>query len=238
MLTKMQIAVLNIGMFTCKYQFERVYDAMPLIRRQKIDQLKNEKDKARSLAAELVLNYCITEYEHKENVEKDYIIKNLSKNDIEKSINSKMAFSYEISYQNGGKPIFAGINPICFNLSHAGDYAVCVVCNVPVGIDIEGKHKINEKVMKKCFSEKEKFWVNEILEEKQERFFRLWTAKEAVSKATGKGLSQIIEGIYFQMADKLVLESPCLKDIYNIYEINYLRNEGYCITIATEYGVK
>ena len=51
MLTKMQIAVLNIYMFTCKYQFKRAYDAIPLRRRQKIDQLKNEKDKARSLAA-------------------------------------------------------------------------------------------------------------------------------------------------------------------------------------------
>lgn len=59
-----------------------------------------------------------------------------------------------------------------------------------------------------------------------------------MSKATGKGLSQIIEGIYFQMGDKLILESQRLKDIYSIYEINYLRNEGYCITVAAEYGIK
>lgn len=237
-MTKMQIAVLNIGMFTCKYLFDKAYDVMPLRRKQKIDQLKNKEDKARSLAAELVLNYGVTAYKHKENVSKDCVIKSLSKNDIEKSINSKMAFSYEIEYQKGGKPMLIEMNPIYFNLSHAGDYAVCVVADVPVGIDIEGKHQMNEKVMRKCFSEKEKFWVNEILEEKQERFFRLWTAKEAVSKATGKGLSQIIEGIYFQMGDKLILESQRLKDIYSIYEINYLRNEGYCITVAAEYGIK
>lgn len=171
MLTKMQIAVLNIDMFTCKYLFKKAYDAVPLRRKQKIDQLKKEKDKARSLAAELVLNYCLTAYEDKQNIKKDCIIKKLSQSDIEKSINNKKAFLYEIDYQNGGKPILTGSNPIYFNLSHAGDYAVCIVANVPVGIDIEGKHKINEKVMKKCFSKKEQIWVNEILEEKQERFF-------------------------------------------------------------------
>ncbi len=45
MLTKMQIAVLNIYMFTCKYQFKRAYDAIPLRRRQKIDQLKMKRIK-------------------------------------------------------------------------------------------------------------------------------------------------------------------------------------------------
>ncbi len=236
MLTKMQIAVLNIYMFTCKYQFKRAYDAIPLRRRQKIDQLKNEKDKARSLAAECVLNYCLMEYK-KEEV-KNTEIKNLSENDIQKSITNEKAFSYEIEYQYGGKPMLKGSNPIYFNLSHAGDYAVCVVSNMSVGIDIEGKHKMNEKVMRKCFSEKEKNWVNENAQEKQERFFRLWTAKEAVSKATGKGLSQIVEGIYFQVGDKLILENKYLKDIYTIYEMNHLKNESYCITVAIEHNEK
>lgn len=53
-----------------------------------------------------------------------------------------------------------------------------------------------------------------------------------MSKATGKGLSQIIEGIYFQVKDNFVLENQCLKDVYSIYEINCLKNEGYCITVA------
>lgn len=232
MLTKIQAAVLNISIFTCRSDFEKAYDVVPLRRKQKIDQLKNQKDKARGLAAELVLNYCLMKYENKENVKEDCIIKKLSKSDIEKSISNEKAFSYEINYQYGGKPILTGSNSIYFNLSHAGDYAVCIVSNTSVGIDIEGKHKINEKVMKKCFSEKEEIWVNEILEEKQERFFRLWTAKEAVSKATGKGLPQIVEGIYFQVGDNFILENECLKNVYSIYEINCLRNEGYCITAA------
>lgn len=237
MLTKMQIAVLNISMFTYELGFERAYDIVPLRRKQKIDQLKNEKDKARGLAAEFVLNYCLMEYKDKENIEEN-CIKNLSESDIEKSINDKSAFSYEMEYQYGGKPMLTGINPICFNLSHAGDYAVCAVSNVPVGIDIEGRHQINEKVMKKCFSEKEKNWVNENEEKKQERFFRLWTAKEAVSKATGKGLSQIIEGIYFQVGDTLVLENEDLKSVYNICEVDNLRDEKYYITTAIKQSEK
>lgn len=260
MLIKIESVILNISMlntstFACKSLFERAYQAVPLRRRQRIDRLKNEKDKARSLAAELVLNDCLlqngfnvksgvevndeieleNEIEIKNKVElKNIRIKNLTKKDIEKSLTDKDAFLYEIEYQHGGKPILAGSNNIYFNLSHAGDYAICVVANTPVGIDIEGKREVNDNVIKKWFSKDEKNWINENLEEKQERFFRLWTAKESVSKATGKGLAQIMEGIYFKVGDSLVLENEELKDIYNIYENDSLKSEGYCITMVVK----
>lgn len=237
-----QGAGLNISMFVCKSQFERAYQAVPLRRKQKIDRLKNEKDKVRSLAAEVVLNYCLLQYSSLQSLSqknfddtaKNIQIKNLTQKDIEESLANEKAFLYEMKYQQGGKPILTGNSSISFNLSHAGDYAVCAVANTLVGIDIEGQHKMNEKVMKRYFSEAEKNWVNENAEEKKERFFRLWTAKEALSKATGKGLSQIMEGIYFKTGERLTLENQELKSSYTIYESDSLKNEGYCITIAAK----
>lgn len=251
----LNISMLNISIFTSKSFFENLYWTVPLRRRQKIDQLRNEKDKARSLAAELVLNDCLlqnnsnlqsrveakNEIQWKNGIEvkntaevKNIRIKHLTKKDIEKSLMDKNAFLYEIEYQHGGKPMLADSNDIYFSLSHAGDYAICVVANTPVGIDIEGKRKVNDNVIKKWFSKDEKNWINENLEEKQERFFRLWTAKESVSKATGKGLTQIMEGIYFKVGDSLVLENEEMKDIYSICENDSLKSEGYCITMVVK----
>ena len=59
-----------------------------------------------------------------------------------------------------------------------------------------------------------------------------------MSKATGKGLSQIIEGIYFQVGDVLVLENEDLKSVYNICEVDSLRDEKYYITTAIKQSEK
>lgn len=73
-----------------------------------------------------------------------------------------------------------------FNISHSGDFVVFVKSKSIIGVDIE---KVNDRhldVAKRVFTEKELLWMNE---NPVERFFILWTQKEAVVKAVGKGLS-------------------------------------------------
>ncbi len=73
-----------------------------------------------------------------------------------------------------------------FNISHSGDFVVLAQAETEVGVDIE---KINDRhlnVAERVFTERELSWMNE---SPVERFFILWTQKEAVMKAVGKGLS-------------------------------------------------
>ena len=88
------------------------------------------------------------------------------------------------------KPYIKNENPfnLQYNLSHSGDALLLAISDSSIGADIE---LINEsfgfnEVLDDNFSVSE---VNYIKEENAvDRFFRLWTRKEALTKATAQGL--------------------------------------------------
>ena len=99
----------------------------------------------------------------------------------------RVAFGEEncmrISTASYGKPYFP--ENAFFNLSHSGDYAVLAVSPCEVGVDVERIDPYSESVAKKCFTAAELEWLSGQACDKA--FFRLWTGKESVMKATGLG---------------------------------------------------
>jgi 4'-phosphopantetheinyl transferase len=93
-----------------------------------------------------------------------------------------------------GKPYLIGSN-LHFNLSHSGRYAVVGVCAASaIGVDVEEIRVIPEchDLARKYFAPHEAAWIREGADEEQlERFYRLWTIKEAFVKATGDGMSAL-----------------------------------------------
>ena len=85
-----------------------------------------------------------------------------------------------------GKPLLAD-NSCFFNISHSGDYVILAISDCELGADIEKIAPYNPKVANRCFTANEKEWLNQ--SPCDERFYQLWTGKEAVMKATGKGFS-------------------------------------------------
>lgn len=85
-----------------------------------------------------------------------------------------------------GKPYAAGLD-IHFNVSHSGDFAVCAVNDAPVGIDIERVRDIPPRLIERTCTDREREYVNG----SAERFFEVWTAKEAYAKCTGEGLTSL-----------------------------------------------
>jgi 4'-phosphopantetheinyl transferase len=80
-----------------------------------------------------------------------------------------------------------------FNISYAGDWVLLAVANLEIGIDIE---TINPRldfleITQKNFSAEEADYIN--AGNSTERFFLLWTRKEALLKATGKGLDDYLK---------------------------------------------
>lgn len=96
----------------------------------------------------------------------------------------------EFEYNEYGKPALKLQQDFCFNTSHAGDWIVCAVHRLPVGIDVEQVQPIELDIAKRFFSQEE---YQELMQrEASERlsyFYELWTLKEAYIKAVGKGLS-------------------------------------------------
>lgn len=99
--------------------------------------------------------------------------------------------SWRLAEGFNGKPSTAPDLPkIHFNISHA-DGLVTVATNpaAPVGIDLErvtGTRDTSPALDQ--LSQREQIWLNQHSEtDKWPAFLKLWTAKEAVSKATGLG---------------------------------------------------
>lgn len=96
------------------------------------------------------------------------------------------------------KPVLKMDNDISmhFNLSHSGEYILIAVSDSPVGIDIERYEtdlNINE-VIEIAFSAKEIRYLKRQTNP-DKTFFKLWTRKEALLKATSKGLNDDIRSV-------------------------------------------
>lgn len=91
-----------------------------------------------------------------------------------------------LKYNDFQKP-FVDSN-IYFNLSHSGKYIVCAFCSSSkVGIDIERVRSLNISVFENVFTPYEWQTLNKSTAV-QKDFFKIWTIKESITKAIGKGL--------------------------------------------------
>ena len=162
----------DIQSLSDKSVFEKAYISVSEYRRQKVDKMKHQEDKMRSLGAGLLLQKVLYDF----------------------GIDEKTAV-FETN-QNGKPHIMhadrdSGLPPLHFNLSHSGDYAMCVIGDNLAGCDVERVRKIDLKIADRFFapSEIELIKTQPTSEAQINTFFRLWTLKESYIKAEGQGLS-------------------------------------------------
>ena len=106
-----------------------------------------------------------------------------------------------------GKPYAPGYP--AFSLSHSGDWCVLALDSDPVGIDLEKPSETALAAAPRVFTPDERTWMGEA---PLERFFQLWTWKESVMKATGRGLDLAPESfsvLCFTRNEPLVLDQRC-----------------------------
>ena len=91
-------------------------------------------------------------------------------------------------YNEHGKPSIVGHPDICFNLSHCKEAVVCVISDLPVGVDVESIREYKESLVRYTMNDEE---IREIepSENPAATFIRLWTMKEATMKLIGTGIS-------------------------------------------------
>lgn len=104
----------------------------------------------------------------------------------------KAPSSLSIQTAEKGKPYIEG-SPLQFNVSHSHNGLAYIFSqNRPVGIDIEytKKSPLFLKIARRFFSTSECSFLEMCSEETlPEKFFQLWTAKEAYAKAIGEGVA-------------------------------------------------
>ena len=98
------------------------------------------------------------------------------------------------SYGEHGKPFIVGHPDICFNMSHCGEAAICVIDSRPVGVDIESMRGYREALVRHTMSDDELLQIGQSANPELE-FVRLWTMKEAVQKRSGEGIRSDMKSV-------------------------------------------
>lgn len=105
--------------------------------------------------------------------------------------------SLEFSTGRFGKPFVdlpSSDSDFHFNLSHASEIAAVAISRIgPIGVDVERLRQTTDipRLVRRYFSEDEVVRFGQVhIEQHTPWFFRMWTCKEAVSKALGCGLSE------------------------------------------------
>lgn len=146
----------------------------------------------------------------------------------------------EIVYQYGenGKPMLAeGVirdgRTVDFNMSHSGRYAVLAVSDAVVGIDIEKRRHGRERVAERCFcrQEYEDIMSAATEEERDERFLRYWTMKEAYIKRVGKGLQIPLDSFRILRKEHSLSYVEAEKVFFAPI---YMKEKAYAVSVCSE----
>ena len=87
-----------------------------------------------------------------------------------------------------------------WSVTHKSRYVAGVAAPTPTGIDVERIRSFSDGLFKKTASESE--WALADMEsDSTMAFFRFWTAKEAVLKATGIGIKDLLKCRVHQIVD-------------------------------------
>lgn len=148
-------------------EYEKWFSLMSDEKKMRLSKLK-EDDRLRSVAGEMLARVAVSEW------------CGITPEEIRFAKDEK------------GKPYAENLN-VHFNISHSGEYVVCAVSDSPIGIDIEEIREINFKILERICSHREFVYFSE--EPQLNRFFEIWTAKEAQAKLFGDGISKISEEI-------------------------------------------
>ena len=178
-------------------------------RREKIAKIKQEQDKELSACAELLLIHGL------------------------RKLDPEIGLPLQITEEKSGKQLLdspvKGFEKLYFNISHSRDYAVCVICDAPVGVDIECVKTKDVSHMDRILHEKEYRVLGFITntEEQKKYFYECWVTKESYLKNLGCGLA-VRPSSFMVEEDVLETEASDLEKRYvHVYKANEIRKADW-----------
>lgn len=116
-----------------------------------------------------------------------------------------LAAAPELERSEFGKPHAPAAGGVEFNLSHSGPRALLAFARqLPLGVDLErGERRVDpDEIARRFFDADEADALGRLPAEARRRtFLQLWTRKEAVLKALGRGLAFGLDRLAFAVAD-------------------------------------
>lgn len=132
--------------------------------------------------------------------------------EVVKDVLGLLAEEIVIGKNEHGKPFIQGHEEFKYNISHSGNMVMLAYSKQEVGADIEELRNKDIKVAKRCFNKSEYDYVlgkgQDDNDAVTERFFRVWTMKEAYLKYSGKGISVPLDSFLLDMENLCVEGEP------------------------------
>ena len=116
----------------------------------------------------------------------------------------------DIIYSHLGKPQTVDGYPY-ISFTHGGRYAGVAYSEAPIGIDIERSQPVNLVIAKRYFTQKECQYIAK-RQQQEEAFLELWTKKESIMKADGRGMTIPAKEIDVLNQNKWVLATHRIDD--------------------------
>lgn len=129
-----------------------------------------------------------------------------------------------IKKDDKGKP-YAENSAHNFSISHCGNLVVCAVSKNQIGVDIEKIRNVRLRMAEKFACENELAYIGETLE----RFFEIWTLKEAFFKCKGTGLGADIKSVSFEISEEHI---TCSEKGYKLFFENVA--DGYICSVCVK----
>lgn len=148
----------------------------------------------------------------------------------------KMSFNYG----EHGKPALAVslAEPLYFNLAHSDDLAVYAIAPHPVGIDIERiKTSYEAGLPERFFNPQECESLRQLTDaDRSTGFYQIWARKEAIIKASGKGLAISLSS--FSVSPDNIKEKISLAAHEEWYLTPLSINPAFAAALASQHPVK
>lgn len=122
-----------------------------------------------------------------------------------------------------------------FNISHSHGLVTLVIDDVPIGIDIERIRSVDKDLIDYISNNEEKEYIHD-----EVSFYEIWTSKEALVKAEGKGIKQkprLIPGLPLNNIRKYGdnnYYSKTLKYLDSVITVTRKKDEDFSLDIIME----
>ena len=158
-------------------EYDYYFSLMDVNKQKQVSRYKNEIDKKRTVAGEMLARRMISKY--------------------------CKVVPEDIYFETGcyGKPNAKHLN-VEFNISHSQEMVVCAISDKPVGIDVEMIRPISTNILRKLCTDIDLKYIlgsdrvsinipNNFDDQQLHRFYEVWTAKEAYFKCIGTGIKNL-----------------------------------------------
>jgi 4'-phosphopantetheinyl transferase len=134
-----------------------------------------------------------------------------------------------LEISKAGKPFLKGGKDLHFSIAHSADLVMIAFATQSLGADLEAERPVDALALARRFFSKDEAQMLEG-SDATDRFFRLWSCREAVIKADGRGMATLLDSTKVLPGDEVPLHVVTGEVVWTVYP--WKLEEGYHASVA------